>query len=58
MRPFGLFITTLGLRFMVVVLVQSVTGFWGDVLSWSLLPGVFGVILIALDARLVMSDRA
>jgi hypothetical protein len=42
---------------MVVVLVQSVIGFLGDVLSWSLL-GVFGVILIALDARLVMSDRA
>jgi len=57
MRPFGQFITTLGLRFMVVVLVQSVIGFLGDVLSWSLL-GVFGVILIALDARLVMSDRA
>jgi hypothetical protein len=57
MRPFGLFITTLGLRFMVVVLVQSVTGFLGAMLSWSLL-GVFGVILIALDARLVMSDRA
>jgi hypothetical protein len=37
MRPFGLFITTLGLRFMVVVLVQPVPGFLGVVLSWSLL---------------------
>jgi hypothetical protein len=58
MRSFGLLVATLGLGLIVVALVQYELHFLGDVLSWSVLLGAFGVVFIALGAGLVWSDRA
>jgi hydrogenase-4 membrane subunit HyfE len=57
MRSFGLVIATLGVGLIVVAVVQYVTGFLGDALSWAALLGAFGVIFIGLGAALAVSDR-
>jgi hypothetical protein len=57
MRFLGLVVATLGVLLIVVAVGQFVTGFLGDVLSWSLLLGGFGVIFLGLGAFLAMRDR-
>jgi hypothetical protein len=57
MRFLGLVVATLGVLLIVVAVVQYVTGFLGDALSWSLLLGAGGVIFLGLGALLAMRDH-
>jgi hypothetical protein len=57
MRFLGLVVATVGVLLIVVAVAQFVTGFLGDALSWSLLLGGFGVIVLGLGAFLAMRDR-
>ena len=57
MRALGLGITTLRVVCIVVAVVQYVTGFLGDALSWAALLGAFGVIFLGLGAAVAVSDR-
>jgi hypothetical protein len=57
MGSLGLVVATLGVVLIVVTAAQFVTGFLGDALSWTLLLGACGVILLGLGALLALRDR-